>query len=259
MSSDAIGWVYRHSPAKGAAFTVHAAMADSVNDQHHYEFWMKLGHLADKTRLSRPTVCAAVHWLEEHGLLVNIDAAQQAQKRPSRAVRYRLLMPSDQPIVWAPFDGDVRAPRGVKPDDTKVTTETTPGVKQGDTHRTQEEPKEEPNQLTPLPPVAASLPQRQPVGFEAFWATYPRREGRRAACKAWDVAITRAPWDVIVAGARRYADDPNRDPQFTAHPTTWLNQDRWEDDPQPPRNGAAPPGRMQGTMAAARRFIEADA
>ena len=33
----------------------------------------------------------------------------------------------------------------------------------------------------------------------------------------------------------RYADDPNRVEAFTAHPTTWLNAGRWNDEPLPER------------------------
>jgi hypothetical protein len=36
---------------------------------------------------------------------------------------------------------------------------------------------------------------------------------------------------VIIAGAQRYAGErAGQDPQFTAHPATWLYQERWLDD-----------------------------
>jgi hypothetical protein len=73
--------------------------------------------------------------------------------------------------------------------------------------------------------------------FDAFWAAYPRRAGKLAARKAWAKAVLVAQPDVIIAGAVRYRDDPNRDASFTAHPSTWLNQGRWADDPEPPRGG----------------------
>jgi hypothetical protein len=41
----------------------------------------------------------------------------------------------------------------------------------------------------------------------------------------------------VLAAAERFAADPNRDPDYTPHPATWLNQDRWDDDPLPARNG----------------------
>jgi hypothetical protein len=71
--------------------------------------------------------------------------------------------------------------------------------------------------------------------FDAFWLIYPRRVGKPKALAAFLKALTRASADVILAGAQRLRDDPNREPQFTPHPTTWLNRDGWEDDPLPPR------------------------
>ena len=72
--------------------------------------------------------------------------------------------------------------------------------------------------------------------FETFWATYPRKEAKRQAWKAWGKAIERATPERITAGARRYADDPNRSDQFTKHGSTWLNADGWDDEPLPSRN-----------------------
>jgi hypothetical protein len=75
--------------------------------------------------------------------------------------------------------------------------------------------------------------------FDEFWKTYPRREAKQAAIKAWAKAVQSTDPETIIEGARRYADDPNREPEFTAHPTTWLNQGRWEDAPLPIRRRPA--------------------
>lgn len=73
--------------------------------------------------------------------------------------------------------------------------------------------------------------------FAEFWSIYPRREGKGAAQVALAKALRRkVPAEQILAGARRFAADPNLpDAQFIAHPATWLNQARWGDDPLPPR------------------------
>ena len=73
--------------------------------------------------------------------------------------------------------------------------------------------------------------------IEFYEHTYPRRQGRGAARKAWNAAIRKAQPLEIIAGAQRFADDPNREPAYTPHPSTWLNQERWADDPLPRRNG----------------------
>jgi len=65
--------------------------------------------------------------------------------------------------------------------------------------------------------------------------------GKGAAFKAFEKAIRRATPEEIVAGARRYAEDPNRNPGYTAHAATWLNADRWGDPllpPKTPTNGS---------------------
>ncbi len=69
--------------------------------------------------------------------------------------------------------------------------------------------------------------------FDEFWNVYPRREAKATARKAWEKAVKRARGEEIIAGAVRYRDDPNRDAQFTAHPATWLNGDRWLDEALP--------------------------
>ena len=67
--------------------------------------------------------------------------------------------------------------------------------------------------------------------FMAFWQSYPRKTGKRAAQRAWDAALKRAS-----AGAIRDALDLqkeagmfDREIQFIPHPRTWLCQDRWDD------------------------------
>ena len=73
-------------------------------------------------------------------------------------------------------------------------------------------------------------------GFDRFWDLYPRKAGKQEARRAFDRALKVATLEEILLGAQRYAADPNRQPQFTAHPTTWLNQGRWSDEPLPPRS-----------------------
>ena len=80
-------------------------------------------------------------------------------------------------------------------------------------------------------PTAIATPET----FPDFWAAYPRRDARRKAESAYRSALKRASAAQILLGARRYADDPNREDAFTAMATTWLNGDRWEDGPLPDR------------------------
>ena len=79
------------------------------------------------------------------------------------------------------------------------------------------------------------LKNKNEKDFEEFWDVYPRRVAKQAARKAFNAALSNADARTIIAGAKRLRDDPNRLQEFTAHPATWLNQGRWDDDPLPTR------------------------
>jgi uncharacterized protein YdaU (DUF1376 family) len=77
--------------------------------------------------------------------------------------------------------------------------------------------------------------------FDKFWNIYPRKVGKQEAARAFIKALRLADPEVILAGAKRYAEDKNRLAVYTAHPSTWLNQGRWEDEPIPSKTAEAVP------------------
>ncbi len=94
MSNDAAGWVWRFSPYDRAALLIHAAMADSVNDQNDNEFWMTKVKLAAKARCSRSTVSDTVDAMLADGFLELLE-----DSGGRHASRYRFLFP-DVPVVF---------------------------------------------------------------------------------------------------------------------------------------------------------------
>lgn len=73
----------------------------------------------------------------------------------------------------------------------------------------------------------ASLPDR----FDEFWEIYPKRVGRGQAVKAWKAALRKTDADTVLAGVTAFAESvAGKDPTFIAHPSTWLNGERWTDD-----------------------------
>lgn len=65
--------------------------------------------------------------------------------------------------------------------------------------------------------------------FASFWRAYPRKVGKPAAEKAF--AKVDAPLDVLLKAIDRQAKSQQwRDVQYIPHPSTWLNQRRWEDE-----------------------------
>ena len=81
-------------------------------------------------------------------------------------------------------------------------------------------------------PLEPSL--KTPDLFDEFWKIYPRRTAKGAARKAWE-KLSPDLYAEIIEGASRFAADPNRDATFTPHPATWLNAERWLDEPLPPK------------------------
>jgi hypothetical protein len=80
------------------------------------------------------------------------------------------------------------------------------------------------------PPVA------EPNLFDTFWAQYPRKVGKPQAQRAWLKALKSGVGPLhIIGAAMAYAEDPNREAAFTAHPSTWLNREGWNDGPLPER------------------------
>jgi hypothetical protein len=65
--------------------------------------------------------------------------------------------------------------------------------------------------------------------FDAFWAAYPRKVGKGAARKAWVKAMSKTDRATIMdAVAKQHWP---ADAQFLPHAATWLNQERWTDEP----------------------------
>lgn len=175
--------------------------------------------LAHDSEQHEGTVRRHLRDFEQAGLLIRRTRGKTGGGRTTNLIVLNVdMLEGNQTEHDARFEGGQTAhPGGGKP----RTGE--------ESHLLLEEPVEEPRALAKL------------YSFDAFWNVYPRRAAKGDARKAWTNALRRAPVDVILAGAERFRDDPNRDPAYTAYPATWLNQDRWEDDPLPPRPGPVTP------------------
>jgi len=72
--------------------------------------------------------------------------------------------------------------------------------------------------------------------FTAFWQAYPRRVAKGAAQTAWKkMNCDKIPLQTFLDAidrAKRSAQWKKDNGQFIPHPATWLNQRRWEDEPE---------------------------
>ena len=79
--------------------------------------------------------------------------------------------------------------------------------------------------------------------FPDWYTLYPLHKGRKAALKAYLLARKEVSAADLLAGAQRYASAmTGTEPRFIAHPATWLNQGRWNDE-YPVSDATKPAGR----------------
>lgn len=225
MSLKALLWVMDEADVKNQGeLAVLYALADHVDDDGRggYPGQEKL---ARRARCTSRTVRNHLAKLEDRGVIVRGDQDLVSHYRPDR-----------RPVVWdIAMDGRKNLPGGkdYRPENSGRTAG-----------------KSEQNDRKPVsykPSYNHPEPSNQYLAhFDTFWGIYPRRVGKRTAQTAFTRACSRAPVEVILAGAKQLAQDPNLPAlKFVPHPTTWLNRNGWDDDPLPPRN-QAPQGPQAG-------------
>jgi hypothetical protein len=79
---------------------------------------------------------------------------------------------------------------------------------------------------------------REATGWQRFWDAYPRKIGKADARKAFGKAWKKLPpydEEAILIGGLERAKAAWADAQFIPHAATWLNGERWQDEPDPPQ------------------------
>ena len=99
----------------------------------------------------------------------------------------------------------------------------------------------------------------EPSGFDRFWQAYPRRLGKAEALKAWgklkpDTRLLEAMLSTLTwqLESPEWTREGGR---FIPHPTTWLNQHRWEDEPPEVSLLSQEPDDVQNTLRALRTAL----
>jgi hypothetical protein len=83
--------------------------------------------------------------------------------------------------------------------------------------------------------------------FDQFWAEYPNKVGKPKAKTSFAAARKRAGLDEILSGLRRYVAAKPADRAWL-NPSTFLNQDRWADQPAPVSHAREGPPAKRRTM-----------
>ena len=154
--------------------------------------WPSLTRLASYVNVNRRNTINAINQLVELGELKRVKTG-----RTGRATTYKISF------------GSVGS-------DTGVGGDTSVG---SDTQVVSEE--------TPQPSMNRHSIYYREQQFDEFWTQYPKKVGKGAARTAYKSALKKIKHTELMAGLAKY----NPDPEFTCNPATWLNQERWNDEP----------------------------
>lgn len=191
-------------------------LADCANDAGERSF-PSVQTISRDCELGRATVLRALKWLQSEGWIEEVAHARHHQSSEWRVCvdstgqRYQNDTPTPAPSEVSSCAPEVSscAPRGIiRANLTSICTT----IKE------------------PSVPVQANG-----HGFEEFWQTYPRKAGKGAALKAWQRLRPDADLQARILAAisqQRTSEQWCKDGgQFIPHPATWLNQQRWDDEP----------------------------
>jgi hypothetical protein len=225
MSIQVMQAVWEHSKSDGRARLVLLAIADH---QGEIGAWPSIATLARMVNASERSVQRDIQYLQDIG-----ELSVEVQNAPTRNQYKSNLYWVKLPGVTA---GVTDAPSGV--------TDLTSGVTAGGV-------------LTITKPLLETNIRN--AHFDEFWKEYPLKKDKGKASKAFKSAMTRASFEEILAGAIAYRNDPNRKPEFTKYPASWLNADAWENEIAPsPDSEAAERARIrrEKDLASTKAFLE---
>lgn len=272
-----MSWVWDQSRSGPTQRLVLLAIADCANDRGT-DAYPAASTLAKKTGLSERGVRKAINDLQSIGELevdykagpkgcnryrvLMPDLAPHAGSDPAPRATLDPELSAGYPEHGAGLEGtrhDVHsAPRAgssrhhVPGTRHETTGDPAPGAPEPSLNHPPTEPSLEPSlsgalfePQTKPPRKTATKPGADPA-FDAFWAAYPRKISKGHARKAWTTATATGtdPAEIITATeahAARCARNRTEE-RFIPHPATWLNGERWGDQPETDRVGASTNG-----------------
>ncbi|MGI3199625.1 hypothetical protein ACRJ4W_15340 [Streptomyces sp. GLT-R25] len=189
------------------AWVLAVLAADAHDETRTTQSSVEAPAILRRARVSRPQMYAVLKALTAKGVLKRAAAGQRNQ-----AAAY-LLLPLDTAPQPAPHASRRPAPQPRPERPTRKRTSP------------------------PTPPAD--------TGFDEFWAAYPRKVAKGTARGAWVKALKRGvSAQHIIAAATRAAAQwraAHTELRFVPHPATWLNSERYDDEPEPTPAQNQPP------------------
>ena len=200
--------VWEAGPEKPSERFVLLAIADYANNEG--ECWPSIAGICRKTCMSERGVQTIIRRLKDQGWL-HIETGNGRRN----CNLYTVKTPQDMhPAGDAPPHMDAETPH--------MDTQTP--------HMDVINPAGD----APEPSLTIKNHQRTIIAddeFEAFWSVVPRKAGKGQAVKAWKAATKKVTPQTIIYAMGAYARQrQGQDQQYTAHPASWLNGERWLDE-----------------------------
>lgn len=222
MSFNAMSWAVKQDCATPTAKLVLLMLANYADEAG--SCYPSKEHLAKLCSCDTRTIHRALRYLIEAGMLAVYPRFGGDGKQTSN--RYKVQVDESALGETQPPDGRGQhrtdrgdknvPPRGDKNEGVGVTNMYPNTVRdiQSNTHNVR------------LPKNRAGYPPE----FEVWWSVYPRRDGSKAkALDAWQKACSRYDPAWLLEVTMNYSQvRKGKDPKFTPHATTWLNQARFE-------------------------------
>lgn len=210
MSIQVMQAVWQHSKADGRARLVLLAIADH---QGEIGAWPSIATIARMVNSSERSVQRDIQHLQNIGELI-----VEVQNAPTRN-QYK------SNLYWVNLPGVTDLIAGVT-NATSGVTESASGVTAGGVQ-------------TLIEPLLETNKAHVDELFTEFWNAYPRKLDKAKAFRAFKSALKRAKFEDILAGVIAYRNDPQRNPDYTKYPATWLNNDAWENEIKPSSDSEA--------------------
>jgi hypothetical protein len=232
MSAKALTYVWDHSPYTGTKRVIHIAIADVANEENGNRLWVSQGNIAHKAKCDRKTVTRTFAQMVDDGYL-RLIKDNSAARKPNV---YEFLTPRD---ISSPtrdissFELGTFHPPLVSrcpSNSSELKRENTTSVREA---------------------LQGVVVQTE---FDKFWKVYPRKINKKKAFECFEKAANRAPASLIAERAAVWAKawkDSEQEVQFIPHATTWLNADRWEDEPETVESKLA----LKGNAQAGKNFL----
>lgn len=193
------GW-YGFCPAAGPGIVYNAGLKSEAGDA-------ALQRLADPDPDSRSEAFGGRRMVRVDGgfIILNFDRFRWRDHSAAERMRRHRLRQRGDP------DGSGRPESSV----TVLRDAVTRNV-------TQAEAEAEGKKTTPCAPSALGV-------FDLFWKSYPRKDGRKAAIRAW-AKLSVEDGQAAVAGLERAKKSEQWQRGVIPHASTWLNGERWKDE-----------------------------